>query len=402
VDTSVSRLSPGNVYLITTDGLVSQEDPHLTVQAFIELIQRHEQAFYNFVHKVHSKGEGLFDSLMRWIELFLTFVREGLGDPISLEFLLPHAGQERVDILAEVDKIAQYHYKLKVLYEHKIRRRFGRAQSSEADVEDEATQALVNGVIGEISFGDLVTGDAIDLAAEESDEESSSDECSSSEYETGSEDESDGTESSPENVKGKQSLPTPPLSPMSPQDRSNRQSRNHPRHDITRFQPHHPVTSSTSVVPLQAQLPPKRKRSFSLHRSTSMTFSMSNLSLSRRSQEVPAVPPVPPLPANLRGALPTLSKPLPPAPLASPTLSDSPDTPPLISSKLHPQSQQPQPPRPTGPPKPAILKKKTKAPEPTLKPPDLHHVPLLLPVFVEMVGPILLMPVLAGFLMRVN
>lgn len=387
----------GNVYLITTDGLVSQEDPHLTVQAFIELIQRHEQSFYNFVHKVHSKGEGLFDSLMRWIELFLTFVREGLGDPISLEFLLPHTGQERVDILAEVDEIARYHYKLKVLYEDKIRRRFGRAQSSEADVEDEATQTLVNGVIGEISFGDLVTGDAIDLAAEETDEESSSSECSSSEYETGSDDESDEPESSQENVKGKQPLPTPPSSPMSPQVR---QSRNSRHHDVTRLESHR-VTPSTSVVPPQAQLPPQRKRSFSLHRAKSMTFSMSNLSLSKRNQEVPAVPPVPPLPTNLKGAPPTSSKPLPPAPLASPTRSDTPDTPPPISSKLHPQSQQAQP-RPNGPPKPANLKKKTKAPEPTLKPPDLHHVPQLLPVFVEMVGPSLSIPVLSGFLMQVN
>ena len=363
-----------------TDGLVSQEDPHLTVQAFIELIQRHEQAFYNFVHKVHSKGEGLFDSLMRWIELFLTLVREGLGDPISLEFLLPHTGQERTDILSEVDKVAQYHYKLKVLYEDKIRRRFGRVQTSEADAEDEATQTLVNGVIGELSFGDLVTGDAIDLAAEETDEESSSDGYSSSEYETGSEDESDERESIPENVKGKQSLPTPPLSPMSPQVQSNRQSRNHLREDSTRLESLHSVTASASVVPPQARPPPERKRSFSLHKSKSMTFSMSNLSLSRRSQDVPAVPP---LPANLRGAVPTLSKPLPHTPLA--IRSDNPDIP---SSKLQPQRQQPQPPRPNGPPKPAVLKK-TKAQEPTLKPPDLHHIPLLLPVFVEMVGPIL-------------
>jgi len=389
----VARLAPQNVFLIMTDDLVSQEDPHLTVQAFIELIQRHEQAFYNFVHKVHSKGEGLFDSLMHWIELFLTLVREGLGDPISLEFLLPHTGQERADILSEVDKIAQYHYKLKVLYEHKIRRRFGRAQTSEADAEDEATQTLVNGVIGELSFGDLVTGDAIDLAAEETDEESSSDGYSSSEYETGSEDESDERESILENVKGKRSLPTP-------QVQSNRQSRNHSRKDSTRFESHHPVTSSTSVVPSQARPPPERKRSFSLRKSKSMTFSMSNLSLSRRSQDVPAVPPVPNIPANLRGAPPTLSKPLPHTPLA-PIRSDNPDTPPLTSSKLHPQHQQSQPPRPNGAPKPAILKK-TKAQEPTLKPPDLHHIPLLLPVFVEMVGPILLTSMLTGFLMKVN
>ena len=94
------------------------------------------------MHNVHSKGEGLFDSLMRWVELFLTVVREGLGAPFSLEYLLPHGDtQERRDIIEEVDKVALYHYKLKVLYEDKLRRRFGRAQhangGAEADAEDE-------------------------------------------------------------------------------------------------------------------------------------------------------------------------------------------------------------------------------------------------------------------------
>ena len=101
----------------------------MTVQAFIDLIQRHEQSFYNFVHKVHSKGEGLFDSLIRWIELFLTLVREGMGPPISLEFLLPASEKDRADILSEVDAMATYHYKTKVVYEDKLRRRFGRAQA---------------------------------------------------------------------------------------------------------------------------------------------------------------------------------------------------------------------------------------------------------------------------------
>ena len=38
------------------------------MQIFIDLIQRHEQSFYSFVHKVHSKGAGLFDSLTKWVE----------------------------------------------------------------------------------------------------------------------------------------------------------------------------------------------------------------------------------------------------------------------------------------------------------------------------------------------
>ncbi|EKM59516.1 uncharacterized protein PHACADRAFT_250075 [Phanerochaete carnosa HHB-10118-sp] len=174
---------------------LSQQDPAKTVQVFIDLIQRHEQAFYTFVHKVHSKGEGLFDSLMRWIERFLALMREGIGEPISLEFLLPHTGQERSDIMKEIDAIARYHYLLKVAHEAKVRRRFGRTQGqSEADAEDEAAAELVNGVVRDLSFGDLVAGDADELAAEvsssEDDEDSSEEDDSSSSDDSGSGDNS--------------------------------------------------------------------------------------------------------------------------------------------------------------------------------------------------------------------
>jgi hypothetical protein len=40
---------------------------------------------------------------MKWVELFLTAAREGLKEPISLEYLLPHSGKERDEIMAEVD-----------------------------------------------------------------------------------------------------------------------------------------------------------------------------------------------------------------------------------------------------------------------------------------------------------
>ncbi|KAF8204999.1 hypothetical protein BJ912DRAFT_1018228 [Pholiota molesta] len=280
---------------------LSLDDPHVTVQAFMDLIQRHEQSFYNFVHKVHSKGEGLFDSLMHWIELFLTVVRDGLGEPISLEFLLPHTGSDRTNILAEVDEVAQYHYKLKVLYEDKIRRRFGRAHSNEADAEDEATQALVNGVVGEISFGDLVHGDALDLAAEETDEESTSDDYSSSEYETGSDDDSDDTE------KDRLEL----------------------------------IIDKTPIRPMP--LPPSPSSSDGSDRP----------------------PPVPEKDKVSQTTLPIRQGPQSPHPAHPPHMS-TPTIPKLQSIKL---------------PKKQI--------QPTIQPPELEHIPKLLPVFVEMMKPML-------------
>jgi hypothetical protein len=328
------------------------------VQIFIDLVQRHEQSFYHFVHKVHSKGEGLFDDLMRWVELFLTLVREGLGEPISLECLLPHTGKERADILAEVDKVALYHYKLKVIYEDKLRRRFGKAQApngqeNDADAEDEATQVLVNGVVGEISFGDLVQGDALDLAAEETDEEESSDEYSSSDYESGSSEESE--ESGEEIISDKnktstrtQSVrPTPPLRSL--------------------------TIASSSRASLVSQPPSvPRKRSMSLRNIGSKNFSLSSLS-SKRNQDAP--PPVPPLSASLKSPHPTNSKPPTPGPMS---LNHAETMPPSSGSSLAPSLKHPPQPR-------QQQHSKKKAPTETLQPPELHHIPELLPVFVEMV-----------------
>lgn len=339
---------------------VTQEDPNRTVQAFIDLIQRHEQSFYSFVHKVHSKGEGLFDSLMRWIELFLTFVREGLGQPISLEFLLPHKGSERAEILAEVDKVALYHYKLKLLYEDKIRRRFGRTQAQgDADAEDQATKALVDGVVGEISFGDLIDGDAVDLAAEDADEESAEEEEdddddgedeSSSEYETGSSElESDSEES--EDV-----APPPPPPKSSTADL--RRSR---------------TTTQVSLNTRSGSRPPSVPRSrpdvFALKTSRSMSAMNHKV---QRSYDMASLPPVPALPRNPH--LIALSKPLPPSPSSRS---------PMEHFEQQQQLYRPSIDSTSHPVKPK--KRRTKGKQ-VLKPPELSHIPTLVPVFKEMVS----------------
>jgi hypothetical protein len=52
-------------------------DPNQTVQAFIDLCARHEDNFYKFIHEVHLHDNGLFQSLMAWIEEILEFLRKG-------------------------------------------------------------------------------------------------------------------------------------------------------------------------------------------------------------------------------------------------------------------------------------------------------------------------------------
>ncbi|KAG2118724.1 uncharacterized protein F5147DRAFT_666518 [Suillus discolor] len=310
---------------------MSEEDPQATVQTFIDLVGRHEQAFYSFVHKVHANGKGLFENLMQWIEKFLTVVREGLGSPVSLEWLLPHGGQERTNMVNEIDEVARYHYKLKIAHEEKVRRRFTRAQGhNDADAEDEATQALVHSVVGEINFGELVQSDALDLAAEETDDESDE---SSSEYET----ESSGSYEDAESEESEEEGPTP--------TRSRVQTARPSPHVSS---PQRPLTPP----PVQQPPPSTRQRSISLRSTKSANFP--------HQSNWKDVPPVPPLPPSLRRA----DKPLPPPP---PTLT--------ARSAENLQRTLDHPPR------------RSKGSTDMLRPPDLVYIPQLLPLFVEVMRP---------------
>ncbi|KAH9938137.1 uncharacterized protein B0H18DRAFT_965764 [Fomitopsis serialis] len=333
---------------------LSQSDPAKTVQIYIDLVKRHEQAFYSFVHKVHSKGEGLFTDLMRWIELFITLMRDGLGERISMEFILPHTGSEREAIMREVDAIALYHYKLKVAYEDKVRKRFGRTQGmNDADAEDEVAAELVNSVVKDLSFGELIQGDADDLAAEETDSEeddsSDEDEWSSDEddsEETDSSDDSDGSEGGRTEREGtphaRQRERPPAVSPRSPDSQTASTSSQSPTSPVKRSR-----TLGHVPLPLPSRSKFKSKPS-------------SQESSPRSSTDRP--------PANLRHSRSLILKqsgkksPPPPVPRSAPVR-------PRSRSRTRPQSL---------PPK----KKK----EPTIQPPELFHLPQLLPIFMELVS----------------
>lgn len=102
---------------------------------------------------------------MGWIELFLNYARVGLAQPLDLEFLLPAPGPDRQRIMAEVDAVAQYHYRLKVAHEEKIRRRF----RQEAAGEEEA--ALLDSVMASLSLDETALGDAVEADEEEGDDD---------------------------------------------------------------------------------------------------------------------------------------------------------------------------------------------------------------------------------------
>ena len=328
----------------------TQDDPQRTVKIFVDLIQRHEQSFYSFVHKVHSKGESLFTGLMQWIELFLTLAREGLSpEPVSLEFLLPHAGAERAEILREVDSVALYHYKLKVAYEERLRRRFGRSQEgrSEADAEDEAAQALVHGVVDELSFGELMQGEAMDAAAEDTESESgASEDDSSSDEDDGSS--TDAYETAEENekaaaarVKAKAPARANTVGHGAPPSPTHeRRSQNSGREK--------PAGSASSV-----------------RSSRSMNFKH------RPRVSTKDVPPVP----SVRSPVSSVRSPVSPRKKGFP---QSPSRQQRYRSQSRRRGEDA-----NGKDKSARRKRQ---PAEEIKPPELHHIPNLLPVFIEMVS----------------
>jgi hypothetical protein len=103
-------------------------DPNQTVQAFIDLCERHQSSLYKFVHEVHLHDNGLFGSLMAWIEDILHFLRNGpKGGKLDMNALFSGAkDMGQIDpALAreEIDKLIKWHEDRKQWHLNKTRQK---------------------------------------------------------------------------------------------------------------------------------------------------------------------------------------------------------------------------------------------------------------------------------------
>ena len=103
-------------------------DPNQTVQAFIDVCARHEDSFYKFIHEVHIHDNGLFASLMAWLEGILEFLRSGpRGGKLDMNALFQGAaGVGQVDkgkALNEIDTLIQWHENRKRWHLNKTRQK---------------------------------------------------------------------------------------------------------------------------------------------------------------------------------------------------------------------------------------------------------------------------------------
>lgn len=91
----------------------------VTVQAFIDLVGRHEQHFYDFVHNVHSQeASKVFDELIHYVDGLFTFMAQGIPGKIDMNHGVERAGlttRKELEILEyEIDSICEYRYKQKM------------------------------------------------------------------------------------------------------------------------------------------------------------------------------------------------------------------------------------------------------------------------------------------------
>ncbi|CEP18647.1 hypothetical protein [Parasitella parasitica] len=103
-----------------------------TIQLFIDLVQRHEQHFYEFVHNVHSQeASKVFDELIQYLDKIFTFIAQGIPGKIDIWHSIEKvvSKQELPALEEEIDAICQYRYQQKIYHFERQRRKLIHQQS---------------------------------------------------------------------------------------------------------------------------------------------------------------------------------------------------------------------------------------------------------------------------------
>ncbi|OBZ85458.1 hypothetical protein A0J61_06501 [Choanephora cucurbitarum] len=105
-----------NDLIQVVDNVDAQDASH-TAQPFIELVKRHEDKFYDFVHNVHAQDKTkLFDSLLGYVNSIFSFVSTGIPTKIDLDAIVTEAGiseSEYPALKQEIQSVCEYHLKRK-------------------------------------------------------------------------------------------------------------------------------------------------------------------------------------------------------------------------------------------------------------------------------------------------
>ncbi|KKF93714.1 PX domain-containing protein.12 [Ceratocystis platani] len=108
-------------------------DPNQTVQAFIDLCQRHESNFYKFVHEVHVHDNGLFTQLMGWIEGILDFLRKGpTNGTLNVNELFEGSTIDKEKAIREINELISWQEARKKWHQDKTRQKMAAESTPDA------------------------------------------------------------------------------------------------------------------------------------------------------------------------------------------------------------------------------------------------------------------------------
>jgi hypothetical protein len=108
----------GHIANFVDDLLRTIDDHNLSIQAFIDLVQRHEQMFYDFVYNVHTQeASQVFDELIGYVDSMFTFMAQGIPGKIDMNHCVQEAGivtpELQEQLMKEIDALCEYRYKQK-------------------------------------------------------------------------------------------------------------------------------------------------------------------------------------------------------------------------------------------------------------------------------------------------
>ncbi|KEY78553.1 hypothetical protein BA78_0702 [Aspergillus fumigatus] len=151
-------------------------DPNQTVQAFIDLCERHQDNFYKFIHEVHLHDNGLFTSLMGWIEDILEFLRHGpQGGKLDMNALFHGAkdvGQiDEAKAIEEINALIKWHEDRKRWHLNKTRQKMAAEGTGNESFPGNATFRGSDFGLDEADLEDLAISDAESEESEEMEED---------------------------------------------------------------------------------------------------------------------------------------------------------------------------------------------------------------------------------------
>lgn len=120
--------------MIATVNKAEEQDlstnPNALVQTFIDLTARHQNSFFHFVHEAHAHDDGLFDGLMAWVELILSFLRDGTPKDIDLDAIFDSCPLLNHSVaIKEIDACIQWNGAMKVWRQQRLESRMGNASA---------------------------------------------------------------------------------------------------------------------------------------------------------------------------------------------------------------------------------------------------------------------------------